>query len=98
MKRVCESYYWRGKDLVLNVRLHPRAKREEIAGFHGNQLRVRVTAPAVGGKANAQLIAYLSQIFKVKKSRIEIIGGKLSRDKQLQIRAPQQLPDTISKP
>ena len=95
MHRVSKSYYWRGEDLVLNIRLHPRAKCDEIVGFHGNRLRVRVAAPAIEGKANAQLVTYLSQIFKVQKSKIEIVSGKMSRDKRVQIRTPQQLPDTI---
>ncbi len=82
---------------MLNVRIHSCAKGEEIVGFHGKRLRIRVTAPAVDGKANAQLINYLSQIFKVRKSRIEIFSGKMSHDKRLQIKAPQRLPDIIKK-
>ena len=39
----------------LAVRLSPRAARTEIGGFEGDELRVRVTAPPVDGRANAAL-------------------------------------------
>ncbi len=83
---------WQGEDLILRVRVQPRAARDEILGWQGGALKVRLTAPPVDGKANARLIALLAAELKVPKSRIAILGGQSGRDKRLKIRAPRLTP------
>jgi len=48
-------------------------------------LKVRLTSPPVEGKANKQLITFLSENFKVKKSEIKIVAGLKSREKLIEI-------------
>ena len=52
-----------GRDLVLEVRVQPRASRSEFAGLHGDRVRVRLQAPPVDGRANAALVEFLAAAF-----------------------------------
>jgi uncharacterized protein YggU (UPF0235/DUF167 family) len=40
-------YRWRGEDLILFVRLQPRASRNEIIAEQDGRLKIRLTAPPV---------------------------------------------------
>jgi len=85
-------YRWEGTDLVLQVRVQPRAGRDEITGVQAGRLRVRLTAPPVDGKANACLCRLLAEAFDVPPSRVTLAAGAASRDKRLRISAPRCLP------
>lgn len=87
--------HWEGNDLILHLKIQPRASRDEFAEVLGDQLKLRITAPPVDGKANAHLVKFLSKAFKVPKSEVEILSGETGRDKRLRIHAPRQLPDII---
>ena len=91
-------YCWEGQDLVLQVRVQPRAKRDELVEPQGEQLRVRITAPPVDGKANVHLRKFLAAIFQVPYSMVTLLAGSTGRDKRLRIKAPQQLPMNIKPP
>jgi hypothetical protein len=75
-----------GADLLLEVRVQPRASRSEIAGLHGGRLRIRLQAPPVDGRANAALIEFLAAAFGVPRARVIIEHGLASRDKRVRIR------------
>ncbi len=81
-----------GGDLVLEVRIQPRATRSEFAGPFGERLRIRLQAPPVDGRANAALVAFLADAFKVPRASVSIERGLASRDKQVRIRNPGPLP------
>ena len=65
----------------MKIRVQPRARRPGIDGAFRGALKVRVMAPPSDGKANAELIVVLSDIFGVAKSAITIVSGHASRDK-----------------
>jgi uncharacterized protein (TIGR00251 family) len=67
------------------VRVVPRASKNEIAGVHGDALKVRLTAPPVEGKANETLIVFLAQRLGVRKSQVEIVAGTTSRRKMIRV-------------
>ena len=90
-------YRWERDYLVLDVRVQPRAKRDEIEGTYGNKLKIRITAPPIDGKANVHLVKYLAKLFRVPVYMVEIVAGKTSHDKRIRIHAPQNLPGIISK-
>jgi hypothetical protein len=81
-----------GADLVLDVRVQPRASRSEIAGVHGERLRIRLQAPPVDGKANAALVEFVAGLFAVPRARVTIEHGLTGRDKRLRLRGVQSLP------
>ena len=65
----------------LKIRVQPRASKNEILGFRGDTLRVRVTAPPEGGKANDAVVSLLAQSLSLAQSRVRITRGHASRDK-----------------
>ena len=65
----------------LKIRVQPKASRNEILGFRGDILRVRVTAPPEGGKANDAVVSLLAQTLGLARSRVRITRGHTSRDK-----------------
>jgi len=81
-----------GADLVLDVRVQPRASRSEIAGVHGERLRILLQAPPVDGKANAALVEFVAGLFAVPRARVTIEHGLTGRDKRLRLRGVQSLP------
>ena len=75
-----------GPDLLLDVRVQPRASRSESAGRHGEQLRIRLQAPPVDGRANAALVAFMAEAFAVPRAQVVIEQGLSARDKRVRIR------------
>ena len=71
--------------VTLRVLVQPRASRDEVAGVHGDYLKIRLTSPPVEGAANKNLIRFLSKKLKVPASRIEITKGHRARQKVIKI-------------
>lgn len=86
-------YRWEGDVLILKIHVQPKASRDEVAGLHGDSLKIRITAPPVDGMANERLIRFLAKIFKVAKSGILLVSGETGRDKIFRIKGPGRLPD-----
>lgn len=74
-----------GADVVLSLHIQPGAKKTEVAGPHGDALKVRLGAPPVDGKANEALIAYLAERLGLPKSRVILEAGQTSRAKRVRI-------------
>lgn len=70
---------------ALSVIVVPRAARSSIEQLADGAIQVRVTAPPVDGAANAVLLRFLSGIFDVPRSRLEIISGASSRRKRITV-------------
>ena len=69
----------------ISVRVHPNAAKNEVVGFGDGALKVRVAAPPAKGKANSELIAFLSQILNIAKSKVSITKGHTSRRKVITV-------------
>ena len=69
----------------VSLRVYPNAARNEVLGLAEGVLRVKVSAPPVKGKANRELIAFLSQCLGVSKDRLSIISGHTGRNKVIAI-------------
>lgn len=88
-------YHWQAEDLHLNLRIQPKASKDEFAGLHGDCMKVRLTAPPVDGQANRHLIKFLAKAFKVPQAQVRLVSGESGRLKRLIIHAPRQLPECI---
>ncbi|MGD0283308.1 MAG: DUF167 domain-containing protein [Dissulfurispiraceae bacterium] len=71
--------------IIIEVKVAPRSSKTGITGVMDNILKVKVTAPPVGGAANEQLISLLAEEYGVKKSDIIILRGETSRRKTVKI-------------
>ena len=76
----------------LRLRVQPRASRTEVAGPHGDALRIRLSAPPVDGAANAELVRYVAELLEVARSAVVITAGHAGRRKTIEVRgvAPQR--------
>lgn len=88
-------YEWQGQDLIIRIRVQPRASHNGFAEMLEDRIKLRLTAAPVDGKANAHLKKYLAGLFRVPGGRIEIISGETGRNKRVRIADPQRLPDFI---
>ena len=70
----------------ITVRVTPRAARARVVVDAGS-LRVYVTEPPEGGKANAAVQKLLAKTLGVAKTRLELVRGATSRDKTFRLRA-----------
>jgi uncharacterized protein (TIGR00251 family) len=71
--------------LIIDVRVQPKSSKDGIAGEHNGALKISVTTPPEGGKANGAVIKLLSKLLRIPKSAIVIISGATSRNKRLKI-------------
>jgi uncharacterized protein len=67
--------------VLLHVRVQPKARADAVKGWHGDTLRVSVTAAPEDGKANRAVIDLLAETFDVAPSSINLVRGAASRDK-----------------
>jgi uncharacterized protein (TIGR00251 family) len=74
-----------GMSFRLRVKVIPGSSRSTIAGWLGDTLRVRVTAPPERGKANAAVLALLSEVLGLSISKTRIISGDSSPRKVIEI-------------
>ena len=74
--------------LVVCVHAQPGARRTEVAGLHGEALKIRVAAPALEDRANDALIEFIAQRLGIAKRDVALVSGAKSREKRFRIRAP----------
>lgn len=63
------------------VRVKPGARKNEIIGFQEDVLLLKIAALPVKGKANRELIAFLSEILGIRKCDILIEKGETAKKK-----------------
>jgi uncharacterized protein (TIGR00251 family) len=66
---------------VLRVRVVPNAKRSEVVGLHGEAIKIKIQAPAQGGRANGALFEFLAEKLGVPVRQVTLLAGEKSRDK-----------------
>jgi len=70
----------------LQVKVTPRAKRNEIVGWHQDHMLIaKIAAPPVGGQANEELVRFLAERLGIPASDIVITRGYTSRQKIVEI-------------
>jgi uncharacterized protein (TIGR00251 family) len=69
----------------LHVRVIPNARRTEFAGRREGELVLRLSAPAIEGKANKAAIEFLAEHFGIPRSRITLVAGEKTRHKVFEL-------------
>lgn len=79
LRRVKEGF-------VLKVKATPNAGVSALAGEHAGALKVKVAAQPEKGRANAELVEFLSEMLNIPKKEVNVIKGEASRDKEVLIK------------
>ena len=72
---------------IATITLHvvPRARVTEVAGRHGDAIRIRLAAPPVDGAANDELRRFLAERLGVARRSIAIVRGATGRRKTVTV-------------
>jgi len=83
--------------MIIKVRVIPNSKRNEVVSRIGSILRVKISAPAVEGKANEELCEFLSDFFDVKRAMVFLRKGERGREKTIEIcgRSEEELDEVL---
>jgi len=72
-------------EALLKVHITPRGAKNEITGWRGDVLYIKVTAPPVEGTANAAVLDFLADVLGIRKSQVALVKGEKSREKMFRI-------------
>lgn len=72
-------------ETLIKVRVQPGARRDEIVGFQGDVLRLRVKAPPREGRANLAVAGLLAKKLDVARSQVRILRGHAAREKVIAV-------------
>jgi uncharacterized protein len=91
------SWYRRGPAglLVVSIHAQPGARATEVAGLHGDALKVRVAAPALEDRANEALARFLAERLAVPKRQVRLVSGAKSREKRFEVEGSGVDPETL---
>lgn len=80
---------------LISIHAQPGAKKSEVAGLHGDALKIRIASPPVDGRANEALIAFVAKALGVPRAAVTLAHGAGSRRKTLLLAAPQIDPASL---
>jgi len=72
--------------VTLRVHAQPGARRTEVAGIHGESVKIRLAAPALEDRANEALVAFIAERFAVPRRAVTLLAGARSREKRIEVR------------
>lgn len=75
----------RDGDLV-ELRVQPGSKRDRVVGVVAGRLKIAVAAPPAEGRANEAVIEFLRDLWSLRRSQVELVGGATSRNKTVLLR------------
>ncbi|HTT51785.1 MAG TPA: DUF167 domain-containing protein [Streptosporangiaceae bacterium] len=74
----------------LTIRVRPGSARTAVGGEHAGALVVRVTAPAVDGRATEAALAAVAGALGVRRRAVTLISGAASRIKVIEVTGADQ--------
>lgn len=72
--------------VTFKCRIQPGASRSAIAGTYADALKISICAPPIEGRANEELIKFLSKRLEIPRASVSIISGETSRTKLIKCR------------
>jgi uncharacterized protein (TIGR00251 family) len=72
--------------ILLQLHIQPGASKTELAGRHGDALKIRIASPPSEGRANQELLRFLSGILAVPGANVVLVRGETSRRKVVSVR------------
>jgi uncharacterized protein (TIGR00251 family) len=92
---VSEWFRRSGDVLTLTLHVQPGAKRTNVAGLHGEALKIRLAAPPIEGRANEALLKYIAEAFGVPLRQVELKQGGQSRHKVVAVTGSKVAPESL---
>lgn len=90
-----EWYRRNGEVLTLTLHIQPGAKRTDVAGLHGEALKIRLAAPPIEGRANDALLKFIAESFGVPLRQVELKQGPQSRHKVVAVTGSKVDPESL---
>jgi uncharacterized protein len=75
-----------GDGVSLQIKVMPRASRNEVGEVLGDRLKLKIAAPPVDSAANEELVAFLAKRLGVSRGAVQLTHGQTSRNKTVVIR------------
>lgn len=72
-------------ETLLKLHVIPRGSKNEVIGWRDDVLCIKITAPPVEGAANSAIVKFIADTLGVRKSCVELVSGKKSREKTVKI-------------
>jgi uncharacterized protein len=69
----------------VRLRVSPGARSAHVVGRHGEAWKVRVAAPAEGGRANDAVVQLLAETLSLPREAVTLVSGHGARDKIVQL-------------
>ncbi len=90
------TWYRRSGDVItLTLHIQPGAKRTDVAGLHGDALKIRLAAPPIEGRANEALLKFIAGSFGVPVRQVELKQGGQSRHKVVAVTGSKVEPESL---
>jgi uncharacterized protein (TIGR00251 family) len=90
-----EWYRRNGDVITLTLHIQPGAKRTDVAGLHGEALKIRLAAPPIEGRANDALLKFIAESFGVPVRQVELKQGGQSRHKVVAVTGSKVEPESL---
>ena len=92
---MADWYRRNGENITVALHVQPGAKRSEIAGLHGDALKIRLAAPPIEGRANEALLKFIANLFDVPLRNVELKQGGQSRHKVVAVSGSKVEPESL---
>jgi uncharacterized protein (TIGR00251 family) len=70
---------------TLAIKAIPGAPKNQVCGWLGEALKVKIQAPPIEGRANEALIEFLAEALEVPRRTVTLVRGDTSRHKTVRI-------------
>jgi uncharacterized protein len=77
--------------MKLAVRVIPNARRSEFSGRRDGEVVLRLSAPAVEGKANKAAVEFIAKYFGIARSKVTLVNGEKTRHKVFELEGVEQI-------
>ena len=71
--------------MKLKVFIQPNAKNNQIIGYHGDAIKIKIKAPPVDNEANETLVKFLSELLNIPQKNIALLHGQTGKNKLIEI-------------
>lgn len=77
----CKFIQNKNNGVTITLTIQANAHKSEIVGVYNDTLKIKIKAPPVDGKANKEIVSFLSETLKIAQKNIEILKGDKNKNK-----------------